>query len=190
MASTRTLFRLSAPLRAPTGHVAPDLGARPFASRHVETVVAAGSNCTSACAIAFLGGSVTEEQGASVPRRALVAGGILGFHAPALGLPEGELAWAPVAAAYGAAVKTIAAIASNASDLGPRGSLLPRLPSASAEQPNRIGTVDDLGAFGMAMTCPPLRGRSPNRWPSISSATVSAGVATRRRQTKRAARTL
>lgn len=57
----------------------------------IRTHVNNGDRCESACALAWLGGSTDEGNGvpAKVEGRSFDAGGVLGFHAPSLTLPEG-----------------------------------------------------------------------------------------------------
>ncbi len=59
--------------------------------RQIRTHVLDGDSCESACALAWLGGSTDEGNGVpvKVEGRTLEAGGVIGFHAPSLNLPEG-----------------------------------------------------------------------------------------------------
>lgn len=121
-----------------------------FASHHVETLVTNGSVCWSACALAFMGGSLTGEEGVAVNSRALVVGGKLGFHAPYLEVPDGRFSKQSVDAAFDVAIAVIAELASNAPTLGLRSSLLPTILRKGRNEVYEIRTVDDLGLFKVA----------------------------------------
>ncbi len=121
-----------------------------FSLRKIETVVLKDSVCSSACALAFLGGSVLGEEGASFSSRTLAVGGKVSFHAPPLILPEGTITKASVETSYAAAVATISAISLNSEELRLRTSLLPVVLTIGAGRFFDIATVDDLGLFGIA----------------------------------------
>lgn len=72
----------------------------------VITVIPPGWRCESACAIAFLAGSVSAGSlEIHSPQRVLYPGGRLGFHAPSLDLPEtGQYTSGQVSAAFALAV--------------------------------------------------------------------------------------
>lgn len=79
---------------------------RHFLDANLATVIPSGWRCESACAIAFLGGSVTEGTArfTSLARK-LYPGGKIGFHAPSLRLPEGSAySGSEVQSAFGAAL--------------------------------------------------------------------------------------
>jgi hypothetical protein len=60
-----------------------------FISTHaISTLIEYGSQCFSACAIIFIAGVVSDGHGPIMPYRKLSAGGILGFHAPYLSMPD------------------------------------------------------------------------------------------------------
>ncbi len=73
----------------------------------VITVIPPGWRCESACAVAFLAGGVSA--GSLVvhwPQRVLYPGGVLGFHAPSLELPDaGDFTSAQVTTAFALAVE-------------------------------------------------------------------------------------
>jgi hypothetical protein len=55
--------------------------------RGIATVVEDGAECYSACAIIFMAGTAPHHL---LPLRRLSAGGILGFHAPYISMPDGQ----------------------------------------------------------------------------------------------------
>lgn len=77
-----------------------------FNERLIGTVVEPGAACYSACAIAFLGGTMSGEEG-SHPARSIGANARLAFHAPFLNIQEASFDKASVEMAYDKAVKTI-----------------------------------------------------------------------------------
>ena len=78
-----------------------------FLAHDIGTVVAQNNMCESACAIAFLGGSNDPlREGRSVSRT-MHATAKLGFHAPALQVPEGNYSKNEVDKAYETALKAL-----------------------------------------------------------------------------------
>jgi hypothetical protein len=74
------------------------------------TAVPANSICESACALAFMGGTETNESARLATDRILHPTGRLGFHAPALPIPEGNYSRQEVNRAYEIALESIARI--------------------------------------------------------------------------------
>lgn len=74
------------------------------------SAVPEGATCESACALAFMGGTEMDETGALAPDRILHPTARLGFHAPALPLPEGKYSKAEMDRAYGTALASISMI--------------------------------------------------------------------------------
>jgi len=122
-----------------------------FENRSVETVVDAGAECYSACAIAFMGGSITGEEGLSMRSRTIVPGGKIGFHAPYLNLPNGDYKKVDVELAYQVAMQTVGDLISNASKLGIPTSFLPEILKTDANNLVRITQVDDAGKLDVAV---------------------------------------
>ena len=78
-----------------------------FHERAIPTAVGAGARCESACAIAFLGGSVEAMTPMPFRARFLHVDGHLGFHAPALEVPQGQYDEATVLAAFNSAMQVV-----------------------------------------------------------------------------------
>jgi hypothetical protein len=78
-----------------------------FYERAVPTAVVAGARCESACAIAFLGGSIGGMTPLPFRARFLHVDGHLGFHAPFLEVPPGQYDEGTVLAAFGRAMEVV-----------------------------------------------------------------------------------
>lgn len=76
------------------------------------SAVAAGMVCESACALAFMGGSLAQAhvEGSDNTDRVLHPKGLLGFHAPTLTVPGGQYNEAEVEAAYRIALSALEAL--------------------------------------------------------------------------------
>lgn len=75
------------------------------------TAVEAGFKCLSACAVSFMAGTYnTETDAGIVISRVLEAGGKLGFHAPALAVPDGQYTKDHVQRAYKVSVAATGAL--------------------------------------------------------------------------------
>lgn len=70
----------------------------------IGTAIPAGARCESACAIAFMGGAWTGEEGAFVPDRTMHPRARLGFHAPSLTVADRSYTKAEIDTAYGIAL--------------------------------------------------------------------------------------
>ena len=82
--------------------------AETFAANSIGTVVAQNNVCESACAIAFMGGSYFNPEGESrLVSRIMHPTAKLGFHAPALLIPEGSYSKSEVDKAYEIALKAV-----------------------------------------------------------------------------------
>lgn len=121
-----------------------------FKSRGIETMVPAGASCLGPCAIAFLGGSVESDEGAMSVSRTLAVGGRLGFHAPALELPDGVLTSAVAQSAYETALSQIVGLAESGETLALRARLFPALLITGVGNFKEIESVNDLGEFEIA----------------------------------------
>ena len=84
---------------------ATEVGAEVYGSAVPE-----GATCESACALAFMGGTEVDETGALAPDRILHPTALLGFHAPALAVPEGNYSGQQLEDAYGIALASISMI--------------------------------------------------------------------------------
>ena len=92
--------------------------AKNFAKHGIGTVVAENDLCESACAIAFLGGTYANPEGENgETSRTIHPTAKLGFHAPALLIPDGNYSKKEVYQAYGIALKAVAEL----SDMRARG---------------------------------------------------------------------
>ena len=82
--------------------------AKTFAENSIGTVVAQNNVCESACAIAFMGGSYFNPEGENrYVSRTMHPTAKLGFHAPALLIPEGSYSKSEVDKAYEIALKAV-----------------------------------------------------------------------------------
>jgi hypothetical protein len=118
-----------------------------FQEKGVQTLVKGGDTCASACAIAFLGGTLVGEEEVSMTARTLEIGGILAFHAPYLNLSEGHFDKAMVETAWDAAVLTIANLIEESAKLRLNTSLLPIILKEGRDSALVLKTVSDLGRF-------------------------------------------
>ena len=91
--------------------------AKTFEENSIGTVVAQNNVCESACAIAFLGGSYFAIEGEyRRVSRTMHATAKLGFHAPALLIPDGKYSKNEVNDAYNIALKAVLALSDMRSD--------------------------------------------------------------------------
>ena len=82
--------------------------AKTFANNSIGTVVAQSNVCESACAIAFMGGSYFNPEGENrYVSRTIHPTAKLGFHAPALLIPEGSYSKEEVDKAYSIALSAV-----------------------------------------------------------------------------------
>lgn len=125
-----------------------------FSSRGIETMVLAGASCLGPCAIAFLGGSVSAEEGSKSISRTLAVGGKLGFHAPPIELPDGTISKAMVQSAYEVALSRIAKLAAKDEVLSLRARMFPVFLTTGPGNFRLITSVADLGDFEIATSRP------------------------------------
>jgi hypothetical protein len=123
--------------------------ARLFRERNVETVVRAGARCFSACAIAFMGGSITGEEENVLSSRSVEANGKLGFHAPYLEVSDGDYRKELVEAAYTVAIISVAELMETADKIGIQNRLLPRILRKRPNEMDTLVNVDDFGVYGV-----------------------------------------
>ncbi|CUH75020.1 SH3 domain-containing protein [Tropicibacter naphthalenivorans] len=76
----------------------------------IGTAVAEGARCESACAIAFMGGTMHGEEGQNSVHRVLHPRGKLGFHAPSVDVPEREYTKQAVDRSFQIALDAIASL--------------------------------------------------------------------------------
>jgi len=81
--------------------------AKVFREQQIITMIEPGARCVSACAIAFMGGGFSEMSEYGQAYRVLHPGGQLGFHAPAITLPEVPLPGSVVSDVYQTAQKDL-----------------------------------------------------------------------------------
>ena len=122
--------------------------------KNFQTRVSAERSCVSACAIIFLGGSKSGEEGLSSNSRALQKTANVGFHAPFVTLPDGiyraadiEKAKADVEQAYDRSMRDSADLMRLADNVGLSKKLLPLILEKGRRDFLRIDTVDIAGRF-------------------------------------------
>ena len=117
--------------------------AQTFAQNGIGTVVAENDVCESACAIAFMGGSFAhpEAENAYVSRT-MHATAKLGFHAPALLIPDGKYSEKEVDSAYSIALKAVLELSDmRSSGHEIRESLFRAILSTSFEEMHYVDTI-------------------------------------------------
>lgn len=128
--------------------------------RAVTTRVAPGASCLSACALAFMGGNLNTRSGEGWrPSRFLHPTSRLGFHAPALVLPEGEFTRRDVERAYAVAIAAVGLISRDAPKLRIPQELLTQIFSNVGDSFHYVDRVDHLSGYGISLygyDVPPL----------------------------------
>ena len=120
--------------------------------RYIGTAVAAGARCESACAIAFMGGTLmTESDIGDLPDRVLHPRGRLGFHAPSLVIPQARYSQANVTNAYDSALKTIGDLLAMGDALWFNRSLGVEMVRTPASAMRYIETVGEASRWGIAV---------------------------------------
>lgn len=121
----------------------------------VWTIVPAGKQCLSACAVAFMGG-VYAEEGSRAPARQLMPGADLGFHAPSINLQgDAPMPAAMVEAAYKTALADIHGImellvSDDAYEASMRPSLLASMLATPPDQMFHLTTIDEIGRWNIS----------------------------------------
>lgn len=114
--------------------------------RHLDrigTVIPAGARCLSACAVLFMAGGANHENvGGRTPDRILHARGQLGFHAPALRVPDGQYSRDSVDKAFRTAILSMNSISERQEDISFPPTLLARM---IATPPDQMFHVTRLG---------------------------------------------
>lgn len=127
-----------------------------LAEGHVWTVLPRGSECLSACAVAFMGGLYADESGRS-PARTLMAGANLGFHAPSITLSgTSDMPPALVEAAYKTALNDLQGIVTtllvnveSSYEASMRPSLLAAMLGTPPDDMFHVTTIDEIGRWRM-----------------------------------------
>lgn len=126
--------------------------ARAIHQRDVTTRVSPGESCLSACAVAFLGGRFNSRSGeGSWPSRYLHPDARLGFHAPALILPEGDFTREDAQRAYDIAIEAVGLISLEARTLGLPQDLLTAMFTHHGEDFFYVTTLDHAAYFDIRL---------------------------------------
>ncbi|WP_417207870.1 hypothetical protein [Antarctobacter sp.] len=122
-----------------------------FRDLQIATRIDAKATCLSACAVAFLGGSrlVANEFWTS---RTVEPGGQLGFHAPSLSLPAGDLVpTQALTASYGLALESISSILDRRDRFDIPVSLVETMIATPPDQMYVLDKVDDFARWKIAV---------------------------------------
>lgn len=122
-----------------------------FAAAQVRTLVEAGDVCLSACAIAFLGGTASGEEGMTTVARGIEAGARVAFHAPFLALSDGALTEAVVERAYDHAIRTVTDFIRIAEDLAVPPDVAADMMTPQRDALYAVATVRDLVRIGVEL---------------------------------------
>lgn len=130
----------------------------------IGTRVPARTTCESACALAFMAGSILGDDsgGGTVTNRAIHPTARLGFHAPKLVVEEGVYSEAAVSAAYGLSLEVLSRIVDffvrrpidRQDDISPylmAPSLLSVLMNTHPDQMSYVSTVDEAGRWNIGV---------------------------------------
>ncbi len=118
----------------------------------IGSAVGRGKSCLSACAIAFMGGLASYENDmADQPNRVVHPLGKLGFHAPDLGVPQGEYDESTVKRAYLIAVKSVAAVLDMSLEVNFPTSLATVMLGTPAQDMYLIDTIDEAARWRIAI---------------------------------------
>ncbi|MGO7446507.1 hypothetical protein ACC668_17670 [Rhizobium ruizarguesonis] len=130
-----------------------------FRRRGLATVVRSRNQCLSACAIAFLGGTALPKDPNSIgdddplpdqlPDRSLEPGGVLGFHAPYLAVPNDDYDANVVADAYRSAVLGISRLVAIADRLYVVPAELPKLLAPTRDELFVADDADSVRFLGI-----------------------------------------
>ncbi|WP_417209003.1 hypothetical protein [Antarctobacter sp.] len=118
----------------------------------VTTRVDPGAECLSACAVAFMGGNLDTRSGQGwKSSRYVHPTSRLGFHAPALVLPEGQFTRDDVQTAYGIAIQAVGMISRDARKLRISQDVLTRMFNHTGEDFHYVQRIDHLNAYGLQL---------------------------------------
>lgn len=129
--------------------------AKIFSDKNIGTRIEAGATCESACALIFMAGRHVSSQTENITRlRVLHPQGKLGFHAPALVIPDGAYQAETVNRAYNVALGTVSSaiteiIQSGTPDAGDniRMSLLGTMLSTPSDSMHYVSTTGEAGRW-------------------------------------------
>ncbi len=144
-------------LNSPGGSFTEGLAlARYLRQTGIGTHVAAGDECLSACALAFLGGTTLwfEDELVSFPTRNLHPLALLGFHAPQLELAPGQYSESDVTRAFGVALVATTEIFRRRVELGIAEDFALDFLARSGEDFLMIDTANALEAMNGALIVP------------------------------------
>lgn len=123
-----------------------------FKDRAIETIVAPGNRCLSACALAFLGGTGINDASEFQVSRTVYPGGLLGFHAPSLNLDSSTMVPAVLMQdAYAEALNAIGILINDAKRFDILPSLLQKIITTPPEKMYIVQTVDDFARWRIAV---------------------------------------
>lgn len=125
----------------------------------IGTAVSAGARCESACAVFFLAGGqwISSHLGRRADRVLHVAGK-LGFHAPAIAVPDQNYSKNSVEKAFDTALASIAAVGERMSFLRMRHSLLQLMLDTPPSQMSYVETIGQAAEWNIQLEgVPPLR---------------------------------
>ncbi|MEO1702346.1 MAG: hypothetical protein AAFR71_09870 [Pseudomonadota bacterium] len=133
----------------------------------IETRLAAGSSCLSACALIFLSGTFNGFEDSPIPYRSMHPTARLGIHAPSLALPNeaGQFPSSAIQEAYAASIETIAetlrvlhlgedsgGVSYGGEEEWIRGSLVTRMLQTAPEGMYYVDSIDDVGRWGITVS--------------------------------------
>lgn len=123
-----------------------------FNSRGVGTAVARGESCLSACAAAFMGGSIHyENDWGTQPDRVLHPRGKLGFHAPSLGVTAGQYDETAVNKSYSIALESLASLLEISADIVYPTTLVTKMLATHPTDMHIVSTVGEAGIWQIAI---------------------------------------
>lgn len=123
---------------------------RTFRELGIGTRVTSEASCLSACAIAFLGGTVVNEASMSERFRFVQPGGLLGFHAPSLGIDGDNLVPAALMeTSYASALLALGELISESKAFEIDTSLLEVITSTPPDDMYIVEIVDDFARWNI-----------------------------------------
>lgn len=120
-----------------------------FITESIQTYVGNGNSCLSACAIAFLGGTQTQEVFKSISR-SVHPNGRLGIHAPSLSVSNIKTVKASdLSKAYRLALKTIAKLVDRKTELALPDSFISKFLNTSPQNMYILSEVEDFARWNI-----------------------------------------
>lgn len=123
-----------------------------ISKRNIQTLVGENHRCFSACAIAFLGGTMIGEESALFPARSVHPTARLGFHAPFLDVVDGQYDRDRVERAYDRAVRTIVQTVRTADFMHVNAADIAALMVPQRDELLQLDTVGLLGRYAVVPT--------------------------------------